>query len=265
MSRGTACRRAEGRSTQRPRGGRVRRMSRSKNRFEVAEEQVGAFLGRIGPAKQKLLEWGFPRRVESITRAALAGTTVEFVSLPALSDALIRDELRSRYRYRGSFEESREVLMGRVVVYGDRCVVFSNPDFGAGTERFTKAHEVGHLALDLRTKIPHVDQMTLLVTEAERVISMPRDLPGVIPMDGRVAAALDDKERYANLFAAEFLMPRADVRARVEGIEDEGARVDAVMATYGASVTAARVRLKEMRLFAAEVPAMTLFERAQME
>lgn len=239
-------------------------MSRSKNRFEIAEEQVERFFGRIAPAKRRLLDWGFPRRIESLTRAALATTTVEFVSLSGLSDALIRDELRSRYRYQGEFEDSREVLMGRVVVLKDRCVVFSNPEFGPGTERFTKAHEVGHLALDLRTKITNGDQIPMFATEAERVISMPRDLPGVIPMDGATGRAvrLDDKERYANLFAAEFLMPRADVRKRVAGIDAEGARVDAVMETCGVSVTAARVRLKEMKLYEPEVPAMTLFELA---
>lgn len=240
-------------------------MSRDKDRFEIAEEQVNRFLGRIAPTRLSGL-LGFPRKVDSIARAAMPRTTVEFRSLSRLSDDLVREVLHHDYKRIGDLgiEPSGDILMGRAVVLNDRCLVFSNPDFGVGTERFTQAHELGHLALDLRKQIPDVDQIPMFTTEAERVLTMPRDLPGVIPMDDGPGAPrrLDPKEVYANLFAAEILMPRAAVRERVAGIDDERERLAAVMKGFGVSMTAARVRLTMVGLRDASDPEMTLFEFA---
>ena len=66
----------------------------------------------------------------------------------------------------------------------------------------------------------------------------------------------------ANLFAAEFLMPRAEVRRLAGNIRDEQERVETLMETFLVSRTAARVRLKMLGFFGGEEPAMMLFDLA---
>lgn len=241
-------------------------MSHKKDQFDIAEEQVNAFLGRITPERRPLVSPGFPRKIDTITLAAIPRPPVEFRSVSALSENRVRAIMRSDYRYYGPINRSDETLMGYIVAIRKGCVIFSNPDFGDRTERFTQAHEIGHLMRDLRVHIPHIDQLDLFKTEAEVALTMPRDLPGMIPMDGSGPMPRpprkDLREVYANLFAAEFLMPRAEVWRLAASVHDEQERVETLMETFLVSRTAARVRLKMLGFLDGEEPAMMLFDLA---
>jgi Zn-dependent peptidase ImmA (M78 family) len=102
-------------------------------------------------------------------------------------------------------------------------------------QRFTIAHEVGHLLLHGRDDL-HVD----------------RDFR-VHRRDDRSSQAIDAQEIAANAFAAELLMPTVFMRAEVSGAPvafDDDARVQDLARTFEVSVQAMVIRLTNIRLLA---------------
>jgi len=95
-------------------------------------------------------------------------------------------------------------------------------------QRFTIAHEIGHLVLHTKDDI-HVDE-TLPMFRTERS-----------------SLAIDDKEIEANQFAAELLMPAVwllkDLRNRHIDIEEDDQVIKELADTYGVSTQAMTIRL----------------------
>jgi Zn-dependent peptidase ImmA (M78 family) len=99
-------------------------------------------------------------------------------------------------------------LSGMLFREGDRAIVGVNSSHSRSRQRFTIAHEIGHLELHDREGI-HLD----------------RKFPIVRQRDKRSSLAIDPKEIEANGFAAELLMPAAmledDIRDADPFYEDD--------------------------------------------
>ncbi|USQ95893.1 ImmA/IrrE family metallo-endopeptidase [Caulobacter sp. RL271] len=111
---------------------------------------------------------------------------------------------------------------------GERRVIVVNQDHSIERQRFTIAHELGHLVLH-RGQPVHVD-------EGFRVNLR----------DRRSATAEDVEEIEANAFAADLLMPakwlRADVEQHFIDLTDDNA-MHALASRYGVSTQAMAYRL----------------------
>ena len=115
-----------------------------------------------------------------------------------------------------------ERLSGQVCLEESGPVIRYNPEEPAVRQRFTIAHELGHLVLGhLRTGTCYRD-------------SLPN-------YDLHVT---DYRERDANIFAAHLLMPPAAVRAAIDRLKEP--RLEALARLFGVSRTAMEIRLKSM-------------------
>ncbi|WP_338411445.1 ImmA/IrrE family metallo-endopeptidase [Pseudoalteromonas nigrifaciens] len=113
-----------------------------------------------------------------------------------------------------------------------------NPSEGTQRQRFTKAHELGHLVHDIAPKIDNV-------TEGEEFVDK-------LNRDGKTSFV----ERRANKFAAQLLMPldlvKNEVNKLVEQVKHEGrtATVDEAIsklsAIFNVSTQAMGFRLKDL-------------------
>jgi Zn-dependent peptidase ImmA (M78 family) len=106
---------------------------------------------------------------------------------------------------------------------GERAVLWVNGDQPLVRQRFTLAHELGHVRLAHEAGM-NVDKVSVLAGETR-----------------------DAREVQANAFAAELLAPRAGVEALVDG-EPGLEAVVAVAARFGISTLAALYRLSTLRL-----------------
>lgn len=235
-------------------------MSRDADRFNVAEDQVERFLGRIPSLRRSSVSFECPRDPEPLARHAVGAVPLHVEWVPRLTDRVAAREMW-KHHHRPRWDDD-EALMGRIVVYRNVVVIFVSTAFPRATARFTLAHEVGHLAIDALPRLPHANQLSLFRTPAEEeLLALRRDVPGIVPMDeeGR-RPAVDLREYYANLFAAELLMPRKEVGRRVDGIASPEERVALVMRDFDVSRAAARVRLQMLGLMEGRDDAMGLFE-----
>jgi Zn-dependent peptidase ImmA (M78 family) len=91
-------------------------------------------------------------------------------------------------------------LSGMLFREGDRTIIGVNSLHPRSRQRFTIAHEIGHLELHDREGI-HLD----------------RKFPIVRQRDGRSSLAVDPEEIEANGFAAELLMPASMLEDDIEG------------------------------------------------
>jgi Zn-dependent peptidase ImmA (M78 family) len=91
-------------------------------------------------------------------------------------------------------------LSGMLFREGSRAIVGVNSLHPRSRQRFTIAHELGHLELHAREGI-HLD----------------RKFPIVRQRDGRSSLAIDPEEIEANGFAAELLMPVSMLEDDIEG------------------------------------------------
>jgi Zn-dependent peptidase ImmA (M78 family) len=107
---------------------------------------------------------------------------------------------------------------------GERVVLWVNGREPRVRQRFTLAHELGHLRCRHHGTMPVETFVTL---------------------SGK---ATDSREVQANAFAAELLAPAAGVRALVGGAEPGLAEVVRIAATYGLSAIAALYRLTTLGL-----------------
>lgn len=113
-----------------------------------------------------------------------------------------------------------------------------NPSEGEQRQRFTKAHELGHLVHDIAPKIDNISEGEKFVEKLNR--------------DG----AVNFQERRANKFAAQLLMPldlvKNEVNKLVEQVKREGrtATVDEAItklsAIFNVSTQAMGFRLKDL-------------------
>lgn len=105
---------------------------------------------------------------------------------------------------------------------GDEPTIFLSIDNGPNRQRFTCAHEIGHLVS--RKKYGGTGNF-------------------VDYRDGRAGAGTDPEEIYANQFAAELLMPRRTVQADAE----RNRSTESMARKYGVSVAAMAIRRDNLR------------------
>lgn len=129
------------------------------------------------------------------------------------------------------FSPLDDELSGMVYIKDGTPIVGVNALHHPNRQRFTIAHELGHLQLHRReiTKEIHVDK------------GFPMLMRNTVSATG-----VNDMEIEANLFAAELLMPESFLAASLDGepldIDDEGA-VSALAKQYRVSASAMRFRL----------------------
>ena len=113
-----------------------------------------------------------------------------------------------------------------------------NPSEGEQRQRFTKAHELGHLVHDIAPKIHNISECEKFVDKLSR------------------NGAVNFEERRANKFAAQLLMPldlvKSEVNKLVEQVKREGrtATVDEAISRlstiFNVSTQAMGFRLKDL-------------------
>jgi Zn-dependent peptidase ImmA (M78 family) len=126
-------------------------------------------------------------------------------------------------------------VSGFVYREGEQPVIGINTKHALARQRFTMAHELGHLLLHHTNGI-HVD-------ERDFFLKFRASVPG---------APYDQEEGEANLFAAELLMPRKFLEKDVAqlgeiSLHDDGA-VRRLARRYGVSVQAFLIRLTALGL-----------------
>ena len=130
------------------------------------------------------------------------------------------------------FSPLDEELSGMIYVKGGTPIIGVNALHHPNRQRFTIAHECGHLVLHRAeiTKEIHVD----------------KGFPTMLMRDSVSATGVDEMEVEANLFAAELLMPASFLERSLKhqpiDIDDEAA-VAALAKEYKVSASAMRFRL----------------------
>ena len=126
------------------------------------------------------------------------------------------------------FAPHRGTLSGALYRDGGRVVIGVNALHPKTRQRFTIAHELGHLLLH-QTRSIYIDQAVLRLRD---VIS---------------ETGLDPQEVEANAFAAELLMPREWLEKDLQGKEDlEDEEVVALAKRYEVSIQALTIRLQSL-------------------
>lgn len=176
----------------------------------------------------------FPRPVEVIAAALMP---VSFESVAGLETGRVGEILSRQYGVHPRLlpqGPSRRVL-GYLVILGGMAVVFSENKFGAECERFTRAHELGHIVteyLPLRAATRHSAHLQREdASDSLRTFSL--------------SCANRRREAIANIFAAELLAPvrEVDELSRHCEIPEVLARVES---RFGISRSASRIRLSDL-------------------
>lgn len=149
-------------------------------------------------------------------------------------------------------------LAGFVFGRGDDVVVFTSTAFGPESERFTLAHEAGHLVLEHLPRLDARGQGNLFGDELVPAVLAARDPPSHLFGGDDIAArsakgSTQDpaqwlREVKANAFAAELLAPYREVQRVAGPLKSDAERVDAVRARFALSRRAAEIRLSEVGL-----------------
>lgn len=233
-------------------------------KHRIAQKQVEAFLRRLHKEDREMLLC-FPRPIEAIVPLVFPA---KFESVAGLTERLAADILRTRHRWDGGLATGEDRHLGLLVANDQRAVIFSSPDHGSAAELFTKAHELGHLALEHLPRLPASNQQDLFGDVPKPVTTAKRDGADTIPTEydavapptpvrdlGRMKANSEErrKETYANLFACEFLAPLDRIgefaRSYVYGQQiDERSLVEAFMARFGLSRMASTILLDDLEV-----------------
>jgi Zn-dependent peptidase ImmA (M78 family)/DNA-binding XRE family transcriptional regulator len=115
-----------------------------------------------------------------------------------------------------------DVLSAMIIRHGESAVIGVNESHPAVRQRFSIAHELGHFVMD---------------TESEHFVEFDNQSDGDPPHYNW------QKERKANMFAAELLMPADRVRADAGGFS-----ISRLARRYGVSEAAMGFRLANLRL-----------------
>lgn len=130
-----------------------------------------------------------------------------------------------------------EGVSGMLVLREGRALIAVNEEHHINRQRFTIAHELGHLKL-------HSGEATVFIDDQSRK---------TFYRDPVASEGVDEKEIEANAFAAELLMPERDVLRALDGefldpADEE--RVRALAHDFGVSPQAMSVRLSTLGRFA---------------
>ena len=170
-----------------------------------------------------------PSRRKSILNRAQSLLDDHEVTAPPVPVERIAKSLDAELRYSPLDDE----LSGMIYVNEGTPIIGVNALHHPNRQRFTIAHECGHLIL-------HKPQITKEV-HVDKALASP-----MLMRDSVSAAAVDEMEIEANLFAAALLMPKA-ILAKALGnepfdIDDESA-VSALARSFKVSPSAMRFRL----------------------
>lgn len=168
-----------------------------------------------------------------------------------------------------------EPVAGYCFARGVQAVIFSDPQYGEGFERFTQAHEVGHLFIEYLPTLATAGQRSLFGEEAPSPFYARRDSVAHIFLGGSPEGrpngdrGLDGlradprawrREVIANGFAAELLAPHAEVARLLTQLPDGEDPIPALRDRFGLSQRAAEVRLDDLGHFGPSGGARSLFE-----
>ena len=143
------------------------------------------------------------RRIEARTERLLddhnmAEPPIDVVGLAAALDATVVDE------------ELDESISGMLLRDGDQAVIGVNRSHATVRQRFTVAHELGHLLLHKGTP---------LFVDREVRVNM---------RDGRSSTALSSHEIQANAFAASLLMPTHLIRSELSKLRPDAGQTEII-------------------------------------
>lgn len=122
-------------------------------------------------------------------------------------------------------------VSGALLQTRGRSIIGVNKLHPSTRQRFTIAHEIGHLLLH-KLEMPHFDRRVLM-------------------RNTKSSLAIDPMEIEANRFAAELLMPKAFILKDLEalGIEElDDEKLSALAERYNVSLQACSVRLSSLGL-----------------
>lgn len=141
------------------------------------------------------------------------------------------DRIAKTFRVQLRFSPLDDELSGMIYVKDGIPIIGVNALHHPNRQRFTMAHEIGHLVLHR--------------TEITKEIHVDKDFP-MLMRDSESSAGVNEMEIEANLFATELLMPAAFLVRSLGGesfdIDDDGA-VIALAKEYKVSASAMRFRL----------------------
>lgn len=166
-------------------------------------------------------------RAAEVAREILASAGVTQPPVPV-------EEIAAAHGAELSYEPFRGGISGMLYRDDDRQVIGVNASHAATRQRFTIAHELGHLLLHERRKLI-VDSHIYL-------------------RDDRSSMGTYDEEVDANAFAAELLMPEEMVRTGAEALIDEKPAMSAnqlvrgLAKTFEVSEQAMEIRLGALRI-----------------
>lgn len=131
-----------------------------------------------------------------------------------------------------------DALSGMAFVKDNQAVVVVNTLHHPNRQRFTIAHELGHILLhrDLLAREVHVDK-TFNVKPA-----------AVLRRDAVAASGTDYREIEANAFASELLMPRTWLEREIQGgwdIDDDE-KIASLARRFKVSIAAMQFRLMDL-------------------
>lgn len=132
-------------------------------------------------------------------------------------------------------------VSGALLVKGNEKHIMVNSSHSATRQRFTLAHELGHLQL-------HDPENRLFIDEQIRVYQrVDTAHSGIYDQPGSMTSPVEEQE--ANMFAAALLMPRALLeRAALERDLTDELEVSALAATFGVSEQAMSIRLQQLKV-----------------
>lgn len=162
-----------------------------------------------------------PRSTEDIRQLAIALRKLFEIGTGPVDVIRFLDHDLSRYDVEYYMLSKEELGSNHGLTYPDECIITLREDIycgacdGNGRDRFTVAHEIGHLFL-------------------HRGLGFARNSAPTGPHHW-----YEDSEWQANTFAAEFLMPLDEIREYCKKPWD-------IMQRFGVSIDAARIRWKKL-------------------
>lgn len=243
-------------------------------KFEQAEREIAPVIAAASALDPKFHE-AFPRNVEELLAVplpALALRRETNLTVSLVVSILDRD---FNIDQRGLLQAGDGQLGGFVYADDNRVVIFAETRFGVGFERFTIAHEGGHLIKEYLPRRVDRRQTSLFDAPADKAFLAHRDPHAHFLADGRSTGQAEGlrtqllalkaveeaylREVIANSIGAELLAPFRLVRRLAGEVERPSDRVVAVAEQFGISRKAAAVRLGELGLGGGEDGSLSLF------
>ncbi len=142
------------------------------------------------------------------------------------------------------FEQLEDEISGMLIVKDGSKHIVINKGHHANRQRFTIAHEIGHLIL-------HHEDGDKLFVDTKLMVYQRAGVPSANTYSSKNSTTTPDQEREANVFAASLLMPEDALRELIEDqevdISDEF-DISRLASSLGVSEQAMSIRLKNLKL-----------------